>query len=148
MIDIRRKRAILLGGGGLLVASLFILYLLHNYTSNKMLVVDGKLPANNVQDPSSGVFTEGPKSSTAGSSALVDLLYKLIFLNAGVTTRKDKFVWKKIPCLYLESQNVSMPYIAWVDVGECNYMHQENNGYLGSPPSGMRSSIPHGGWYL
>ena len=127
------------------MASLFVLYILHNYASNKLLVVGSKLPTNNILDPHLAVLAEGAKSSTTGSSALVNQLYKLIFLNVGLATRKDKFVWKKMPCLYLESQNVSMPYIVWADVGECNYMHQENDGYLVSPPSGMRSSIPHGG---
>ena len=138
----------LLGVGGLLLASLLVLYTLHNCSYYKILVIDVELPESHVHIPSQAVFAKGenlPKSSTALS--LVDQLYKLIFLNAGVATRKDEFVWKRINCGYLESQNVSLPYIGWADVGGTNYLYQENDGYLVSPPSGMRSSVPHGGGY-
>ena len=109
-------------------------------------MIDIELPVSNVHIPAQAVFATGgsvPNSSTTQS--LVQQLHKLVFLNTGVATRKDEFVWKEIPCSYLESQNVSMPYIGWADSFKCNYLYQENDGDLVSPPSGMRSSVPHGG---
>ena len=107
-------------------------------------MVDVKLPHH----PSSSLLTKGEHVPTPleSTQSLVEQLQKLIFLNTGVVTKKDEFVWKSISCLNLELQNVSMPYNSWSEVGNVNYLHQKNSGYLVSPPSGMRSSIPHGGW--
>ena len=136
------------------MAFILVLYMIHTPFHYKLLVIDVELPVNSAQHPSSSVLTKGKvvptssessiKSSTAQS--LVGQLQKLIFLNTGVVTKKNEFVWKNFHCLYLESQNVSTPYISWTDRGHVNYLHQKNSGYLVSPPSGMRSSIPHGGW--
>ena len=148
------RRTVLLGVGGLTLAFIFVLYLLHNFSNYKLLVIGVGLPVNSVQHLSSSVLTKGEAVPTSSESAtecstpqsLVEQLQKLIFLNTGVVTRKDEFVWKNIRCGYLEAQNVSMPYSGWADKGHVNYLHQKNSGYLVSPPSGMRSSIPHGGW--
>ena len=150
MVCRRRRRTVLLGVGMLVLAFIFVLYMLHNCSYYKLLVIDNELPVNSDQHPSSSVLTKGklvPTSSTNNFTAqsLVEQLQKLIFLNTGVVTKKDEFVWKNISCLNLESQNVSMPYKSWSEVGNVNYLHQKNSGYLVSPPSGMRSSIPHGG---
>ena len=143
-----------MGAGGLILALIVVLYMLYNCSYYKLPVIDAELPVNSVQHPSSSVLTKGgivltsSESTTknSASQSLVEQLQKLIFLNTGVVTKKDEFAWKNFSCVYLESQNVSMPYIGWADKGHVNYLHQKNSGYLVSPPSGMRSSIPHGGW--
>ena len=76
---------------------------------------------------------------------LIDALQKLVFKNYGVTRDTDKYTWKTIPCHYLESQNVTRPYIGWADVNQCNYLFRLVGEDLVHPPSGIRSSVPLGG---
>ena len=78
----------------------------------------------------------------------MDSLQKLIFKNYGIVRDTDRFAWKKIPCAYLESQNVTGPYVGWADTGMCNYLYQLIGNDLVHPPSGMRSSVPLGGKYI
>ncbi len=79
---------------------------------------------------------------------LIELLQNLIFLNSGVVKNSDEFVWLKQKCLYLESQNVSGPYIGWADTYSFNYLFRHRGQTYVDPPSGMRSSVPLGGKML
>jgi hypothetical protein len=76
---------------------------------------------------------------------LVSLLGNLTFKNYGVVKSSDRYTWQKIPCMYLESQNVSGPYLSWADRSYANYLYHNVSGDLVHPPSGMRSSVPLGG---
>lgn len=69
----------------------------------------------------------------------------LKFLNSGKVRAGDKYEWKKLPCNYLESQNVSGFQNNWADRGNFNYLFQNQNGQLNPPPTGIRSSVPLGG---
>lgn len=81
---------------------------------------------------------------------LIELLGNLTFKNSGIVKTSDKYTWQGIPCLYLESQNVSGPYVSWDDCakGYANYLYHDVAGDLIHPPSGMRSSVPLGGIYI
>ena len=79
---------------------------------------------------------------------LIELLQNLTFLNSGVIKNSDEFVWLRQRCLYLESQNVSGPYISWADTHSFNYLFRHRGQTYVDPPSGMRSSVPLGGKML
>ena len=105
---------------------------------------------------SEGVANSNPTTGNGGggvtlkvheNTSLVDLLEQLEFYNYGTVSHTDSFEWSVTPCLYLESQNVSGPYVGWADRQHFNYLYQSVSGELLHPPSGMRSSVPLGGEY-
>ena len=86
-----------------------------------------------------------PNQGYRNSSSLASLLTALKFNNYGIVRSSDRFAWSPAPCLYLESQNVSGPYMGWADERSCNYLYQDVDGDLLHPASGLRSSVPLGG---
>lgn len=92
------------------------------------------------------VTNAAPLKYYSQDESLVNLLGNLTFKNYGIVKSSDHFVWREIPILYLEAQNVSGPYLGWADTHQANYLFQDVSGpYLTNPPSGMRSSVPLGG---
>ncbi|XP_019852028.1 PREDICTED: uncharacterized protein LOC109581956 [Amphimedon queenslandica] len=92
------------------------------------------------------VTNAAPLKFYSQDESLVDLLGNLTFKNYGIVKSTDSYVWREIPILYLEAQNVSGPYLGWADTHQANYLFLEVSGpYLTNPPSGMRSSVPLGG---
>ena len=76
----------------------------------------------------------------------LEILQALLFLNDGIVSNTDKFVWKTQPCSYLEAWNVTTIERNWEASPTHQYLYQElPDASLVPPPSGMRSAVPLGG---
>jgi len=139
---------VLLGALLLVLVTVCVLYGLHT-CSTPRVVIDIETPDTHLS-PSLTVLEQFDHdllffNPTTNRDTLVEQLEKLTFLNYGLTSYNYEYVWDPINCVYLESQNVSGPYIGWVAKGETNYLYRAIDGKLIDPPSGMRSSMPLGG---
>ena len=149
MISLYVCRSIFLSTRTLLVLIIIIVLLAWLWPSHHILVVVQYLPSKGGVINSQSSDAVPPAHSLlqvySDEDDLVDILGNLTFKNYGVVKSSDLYMWHVMPCLYLESQNVSGPYVGWADTGHCNYLYHDVSGDLIHPPSGMRSSVPLGG---
>ncbi len=132
----------------ILILSIVVLHCVHKCFSMKLQLWGDSQKVDTVNVIVDGHSKSSEKKkdfNSSGSGTLIEQLQKLRFLNSGLVKNTDEFVWLQQKISYLESQNVSGPYVGWADVHAANYLFKHQGEIFTDPPSGIRSSVPLGG---